>query len=139
MRAAARCRCPRSSSRRSTTTYATYTGPEPDALLFTGPQRKNPSLRGPLRRATLSDAWPAAKRKTGAPADLRLHDLRHHALTMAARTPGLTTKELMARGGHASPRAALIYQHATAERDRAIASFLDEQIAAASKQVADLG
>jgi len=32
--------------------------------------------------------------------------------------PGVTTKELMARIGHASPRAALIYQHATKERDR---------------------
>ena len=36
----------------------------------------------------------------------------------------------MARIGHASPRAALIYQHATAERDRAIASFLDAEVAA---------
>ena len=44
--------------------------------------------------------------------------------------PGITTKELMARIGHASPRAALIYQHATAERDQAIASFLDDQLAA---------
>ncbi|HUP69970.1 MAG TPA: hypothetical protein VM142_09165 [Acidimicrobiales bacterium] len=43
----------------------------------------------------------------------------------------MTTKELMARIGHASPRAALIYQHATAARDRAIASFLDAEVAAA--------
>jgi hypothetical protein len=49
-------------------------------------------------------------------------DYRRH------RMPGVTTKELMARIGHASPRAALRYQHATAERDRAIAAFLDEQI-----------
>ncbi len=40
--------------------------------------------------------------------------------------PGVTTKELMARIGHSSPRAALIYQHATAERDHAIASYLDQ-------------
>ena len=46
--------------------------------------------------------------------------------------PGVTTKELMARIGHASPRAALIYQHATKERDRAIASFLDDVVAAAT-------
>ena len=32
----------------------------------------------------------------------------------------------MAGMGHASPRAALIYQHATAERDRAIAEALSE-------------
>lgn len=47
--------------------------------------------------------------------------------------PGITTKELMARIGHASPRAALIYQHATRERDRAVASYLDEQIVMSSK------
>ena len=39
--------------------------------------------------------------------------------------PGITTKELMARIGHSSPRAALIYQHATAERDREVATFLE--------------
>lgn len=56
---------------------------------------------------------------------LRFHDLRHTAGTLAART-GATTKELMARLGHASPRAALIYQHATDDRDRRIADGLDE-------------
>jgi hypothetical protein len=35
--------------------------------------------------------------------------------TLAAYT-GATTKELMARLGHASPRAAMIYQHAAADR-----------------------
>ncbi len=110
---------------------ANYAEPDADALLFTGPQRKNPHLRGPLRRATLSLAWQGAKAATNAPENLRLHDLRHHALTVAARMPGITTKELMARGGHSSPRAALIYQHATAERDRAISAFLDAQVAEA--------
>ena len=66
---------------------------------------------------------------TGAPDRLHLHDLRHHAATVVAGMPGVTTKELMARLGHASPRAALIYQHATPERDRAIAAFLGEQMA----------
>jgi hypothetical protein len=53
--------------------------------------------------------------------------------TLMARMPGITTKELMARIGHSSPRAALIYQHATEERHRAVASFLDEQLASASR------
>ena len=58
-----------------------------------------------------------------------IHDLRHHAAaTLTARMPGITTKELMARIGHASPRAALIYQHATEQRDREIAAYLDEVI-----------
>jgi len=35
----------------------------------------------------------------------------------------------MARIGHASPRAALIYQHARKQRDREIAAYLDQAIA----------
>lgn len=38
---------------------------------------------------------------------------------------GATTRELMGRMGHASMRAALIYQHRTQERDRRIAESLD--------------
>lgn len=101
-----------------------YTAPNADAPVFTGPRG------GPLRRNTLCRAWRAAKQATGAPTELRLYDLRHHAATLTARMPGITTKELMARIGHSSLAAALRYQHATAERDRAVASFLDEQIAA---------
>jgi len=55
---------------------------------------------------------------------MRFHDLRHSAGTLPART-GATTKELMARLGHASPRAAMIYQHAADDRDRRIAEGLD--------------
>jgi integrase len=101
-----------------------FTGLDLDSPLFTGPSG------APLRRASLSRAWREAVRICGAPDGLRLHDLRHHAATLAARMPGITTKELMVRIGHASPRAALIYQHATEERDRAIAAFLDGQLAA---------
>jgi len=106
---------------------ATFVAPEPDACVFTGAEG------GPLRRARLSEAWRAALTAAGAPDGLRLHDLRHHALTLSARMPGVTTKELMARAGHTSPRAALIYQHATAERDRAIADHLDAVIASARR------
>jgi len=52
-------------------------------------------------------------------------DLRHTAGTLAART-GATTKELMSRFGHSSPRASMIYQHAAADRDRLIAEGLDK-------------
>ena len=51
----------------------------------------------------------------------------HTGNTLAAGT-GASTKELMARMGHSSPRAALIYQHATRERDAAIAQALSETI-----------
>ena len=57
---------------------------------------------------------------------LRLHDLRHTGNTLAAAT-GASTKELMSRMGHAS-RAALIYQHATQDRDAAIAAGLSDLI-----------
>jgi hypothetical protein len=59
--------------------------------------------------------------------ELRFHDLRHTGNTLAAAT-GASTKELMVRMGHASPRAALSYEHATQGRDQAIAQALSEQI-----------
>ena len=46
---------------------------------------------------------------------------------MAAAT-GASTKELMSRMGHSSPRAALIYQHATQDRDAEIAASLSAVI-----------
>jgi hypothetical protein len=48
---------------------------------------------------------------------------------MAAQA-GATTKELMARLGHSTPRAALIYQHAAAERDREIAERIGDLMGA---------
>ena len=67
--------------------------------------------------------WLPAAKAAGL-AGLRFHDLRHTAGTLAART-GATTKELMARLGHASPQASMIYQHAAEDRDRRIADGLD--------------
>jgi hypothetical protein len=43
---------------------------------------------------------------------------------LAAAT-GASLRELMTRMGHSSTRAALIYQHATSERDRLIAAGVD--------------
>jgi integrase len=53
---------------------------------------------------------------------LRFHDLRHTANTMAA--PGSSTRELMRRMGHATTGVAIIYQHASDDRDRVIADSL---------------
>ncbi len=66
--------------------------------------------------------WSTAREAAGR-SDLHLHDLRHTGLTWAAAT-GATTKELMRRGGQSTPRAALIYQHATEDRDQFIAEAL---------------
>jgi hypothetical protein len=41
-----------------------------------------------------------------------------------AAATGASTRELMSSMGHASPDAALRYQHATGERDKAIADAL---------------
>jgi len=95
-----------------------YVGPEPDALVFTG-------LRGgPVTKVVLQRTWERARAKVGR-TDLRIHDLRHTGLTLAAAT-GATTAELMHRAGHASPQAALRYQHATKDRDRVLADALAE-------------
>lgn len=63
--------------------------------------------------------------------DLHLHDLRHTGSTWSQT--GATLKEVMARIGHSSTRAAMIYQHATRERDQAIAAALDALIDEARK------
>jgi integrase len=79
-----------------------------------------------MRRATLYTAWGRATKAVGT-TGLRFHDLRHTGNTLAAAT-GASTKELMARMGQSSPRAALIYQHATQDRDAAIAAGLSSMI-----------
>ena len=95
-----------------------YCGPEPEALVFTGPRFEG------LRRATFYKEWDKARAATGLGA-VHLHDLRHAAGTLAAQT-GATTRELMARLGHASPAAAHRYQHAATRRDAVIAMALEE-------------
>jgi hypothetical protein len=71
---------------------------------------------------------PAAERVAGVRA-VRFHDLQHVGNTLASDT-GANLRQLMARMGHATPQAALIYQHAAAERDRAIADTLGQMIEA---------
>jgi integrase len=102
---------------------ARYVRRGPDSVLFVGLRS-----RRPVTRSRVSASWRAACAEVGAPPGLRIHDLRHHAATLTARMPGITTKELMTRIGHSSPRAALIYQHAAEERDRAIADYLDDTV-----------
>ena len=60
---------------------------------------------------------------------MKPHDLRHTGNTLAAMT-GASTKELMARFGQSTSRAALIYQHATQDRDHEIAEALNGLIEA---------
>ena len=64
-------------------------------------------------------------------APVRVHELRHTGATLAAAT-GASTAELMRRLGHASPDAALVYQHALADRDAEIARALDAHASGAA-------
>ena len=93
-----------------------WVGPEAEAWLFCGP------LGAPLARRNFTTHWTQARSKAGLP-NVRFHDLRHLSATLAATT-GASTRELMARMGHSSPRAALIYQHATTDRDQAVAKAM---------------
>jgi hypothetical protein len=49
--------------------------------------------------------------------------------------PGATTKAEMARIGHSTPGAALVHQHATEDRARALADFLEDKIVTAGRVV----
>ncbi|MCB0889201.1 MAG: site-specific integrase [Nocardioidaceae bacterium] len=63
--------------------------------------------------------WYEARRQAGRE-DVRLHDLRHGALTDAARH-GATLAELMELGGHSTKEAALRYQQVATGRQAEIA------------------
>jgi len=102
-----------------------FAEPGDDGLLFVGPKG------GRLRRSNFRDLWVRARERAGVP-ELHLHDLRHTGNTMAAAT-GASLRELMERMGHSSTRAALIYQHASRERDEMIASALGAAWARARK------
>ena len=95
--------------------------PEPDDYVFTSPEGM------PLERNNFrTRVWLPATAMLGLHG-LKFHELRHTAGTLAAQT-GATTKELMARLGHSSTRAAMIYQHSSAERDRRIAERLGAMV-----------
>jgi integrase len=94
-----------------------YSEPGTNVLVFVGPHG------GPLRRSNWSKTWHRATSSLDLD-HLHFHDLRHTGNTLAAAT-GASTKELMSRMGHASSRAALIYQHATIDRERVIAERLN--------------
>lgn len=76
---------------------------------------------------TVRDDWVSARKAAGVTSELHFHDLRHTGNTLAS-TAGASTRELMTRMGHSSSRAALIYQHMTSDRDRAIADRLGAMI-----------
>jgi integrase len=98
---------------------ALFISSEADALIFPGVKG------GPLRRSNFNkmSAWPHAVRAKG----LHFHDLRHTGNHFAAAS-GASLKDLMARMGHDSERAAIIYQHEARGADLAITSAIDAHI-----------
>jgi len=94
----------------------TYVGNEPDAPVFTG------NTGEPLRPGAFWREWDKARTATGL-TNFHFHDLRHFAATEFSAT-GASVRELMARGGWKSAPMVIRYQHATAERDIALAENL---------------
>ncbi len=108
-----------------------FAEPGGGGLVFIGPKG------GRLRRSTFRRIWTKAREAIGLP-DLHFHDLRHTGNTMAAGQ-GASLRELMERMGHSSARAALIYQHATQERDEAIASGMGKLLRQARRKARTAG
>ena len=103
---------------------AAFVKPEPDALVFPGP-------RAARCAGGTSTGRPGGRThcaSIGAPG-LHFHDLRHTGNTFAAAT-GAGLKDLMARMGHDSERAAMIYQHEARGADAAITGGIDAHVQA---------
>jgi integrase len=93
-------------------------------LVFTSPDGK------PLRHSNFyRRAWMPALETVGLKG-VHLHDLRHTGNQFSADA-GANIRELMERMGHDSTRAALIYLHSSAERQRAIADQVGKNAKAA--------
>lgn len=103
--------------------YLASTTGFPKSPMF--PRRDGEAITG----NALGHAWRKAARGVGL-GQFHVHDLRHAGLTLAAQAGG-TTRELMARAGHRTARAALIYQHAAEERNAVLAGAMDALTTAA--------
>jgi integrase len=90
--------------------------------VFVGPKGATP------RRTNFQRTWDKAIREAGVPGR-HFQDLRHTGNMLAAESASL--RELMTRMGHSSTRAALIYQHANRERERAIGAAISARVEAA--------
>lgn len=111
-----------------------FCGSEPGDDVFTGVKG------GRLNRGVFQKVWTEVRAEVGAER-FTFHDLRHTAGTTAAWS-GATTRELMGRLGHTTPRAAMRYQHAASHRDRDIAAAVGNIFqggALASAEDADRG
>jgi integrase len=99
-----------------------FVADDPSALVFPGVKG------GPLRRGNFNrmSGWPQAVKSIDAEG-LHFHDLRHTGNTFAAAS-GAKLRDLMARMGHDSERAAMIYQHESRGADQAITDAIDRHV-----------
>jgi integrase len=94
-----------------------YVGKDPTAQLF-------PATRGCHLNDRVFRDYLAPALKTIGRDDMRIHDLRHFAGTQAARVGNLP--ETMARLGHSTPKASLIYQGIASGRAEKVADELSK-------------
>jgi integrase len=104
---------------------------DPEALIFTGDKG------AALRRSNFNRQanWKDSVAAIGMPG-LHFHDLRHTGNTMASDS-GASLRDLMARMGHDSMQAALIYQHRSKGADRRIAAAMEALIEAKDEEDPD--
>lgn len=95
----------------------------PSAHVFTGDKGNQ------LRRAVWHQEWARARAQVGLD-HFRFHDLRHTHGTLASQA-GASIRETMRRLGHSTVQAAMVYQHASDERDQEIATAIGARIAQA--------
>ena len=112
---------------------AVYAKPGPGALVFPG------IMGGPVRRGNFNklSGWPHVVEALGMPG-LHFHDLRHTGNQLAANS-GAGLRDLMARMGHDSERAAMIYQHEARGADKAITDAIDKHVNDVHRQDEDDG
>jgi integrase len=106
----------------------TYVGKDPTAQLF--PAARGCHLNDRVFRDYLAPALKSIGRE-----DMRIHDLRHFAGTQAARVGNLP--ETMARLGHSTPKASLIYQGIASGRAEEVAEALSALAKRKSAEVGD--
>jgi integrase len=99
-----------------------FVAKDEEALLFP-PARGGCHLNDRVFRDYLDPALTKIGQKTGDDG-MRVHDLKHFAGTMASRVGNL--RETMARLGHSTVKAALVYQGEVSGRDAEIAAALSE-------------
>lgn len=93
----------------------TYTDQDPDGLVFA-------SSTGGSVLSTYSQSFRRALTHMGRP-DVRVHDLRHTGMTLAAEA-GASLADLKLRMGQSTTRAAELYIHATMDHGRTVANAM---------------